>query len=603
MGKIHRLDEHLMNMISAGEVVERPSGIVKELIENSIDAEANEIEVTIKEGGITYLEVKDNGTGMDAQDATMAFERHATSKIQTQNDLFSIHTMGFRGEALPSIASVSEVKLYTNNREESTMVRISYGQLMEVKSMYCEEGTDIIVENLFQKTPARLKYLKSKQYETAVVNSIVEKYALGHPEIAFSLISEGKQLLSFNGNNNLEEVMVNVYGRETLRNIIYFENEDYDFKICGAYVLPNITRASNNYITQFINGRLIRHYRLNKVIMEAFSDYLFNDRYPIVVLNVECDAQLVDVNVHPTKKEIRLSKEQQLEDLVRRTLLDSLHKKMSAPEAKMERPKERVQFTTLSLDEPLTKQPEVLADSVTQQRENPVVEQQGYISENSQPIQNNVLMEEPEVITEIIVKDEQTERKAVFPDIQVIGQLHGNYILGETEEGLYIIDQHAAQERYNYELFQKKMLEQNNDQQPLLIPYVKEVGTIIMNDFDSFAKMCLNLKLEIEPFGTDTIVIRQIPLWMQNIDMEIYLNDLIDIYKNDSSADLLTIRDHALESMACHASVKFNTHLGETEMKEIIDHLKSCVNPFKCPHGRPTFILITEKQLIKEFLR
>ena len=205
MGKIHRLDEHLMNMISAGEVVERPSGIVKELIENSIDAEANEIEVTIREGGITYLEVKDNGTGMDAQDATMAFERHATSKIQTQNDLFSIHTMGFRGEALPSIASVSEVRLYTNNREESTMVRISYGQLMEVKSMYCEEGTDIIVENLFQKTPARLKYLKSKQYETAVVNSTVEKYALGHPEIAFSLISEGKQLLSFNGNNNLEE--------------------------------------------------------------------------------------------------------------------------------------------------------------------------------------------------------------------------------------------------------------------------------------------------------------------------------------------------------------------------------------------------------------
>ena len=593
MGKIQRLDEHLMNMISAGEVVERPSGIVKELIENSIDAEANEIDVTIREGGITYLQVKDNGTGMDAQDATMAFERHATSKIRTQNDLFSIHTMGFRGEALPSIASVSQVKLYTNNKEESTMVQISYGKLLEVKPIYCDEGTEITVENLFQKTPARLKHLKSKQYETAIVNSIVEKYALGHPEIAFSLVSEGKELLSFSGSGSLEENMVKIYGKETLRNIVEFSGEDYDFKVSGAYVLPNITRASNNYITIFINGRLIRHYRINKVIMEAFSDYLFNERYPILVLNIESDAQLVDVNVHPTKWEIRLSKEQQLEDLIRNTLLNSLHLKMSAPEVRFKEEKVKVVFTNFNFDEPLEPKKEI-SESLVQNEEKPANELKEDI------ITSNIIAAEEEKKP---IQEVNRPISKTFPAMTVIGQLHGNYILCEAEEGMYIIDQHAAQERYNYELFQKKLTEQKNEQQPLLIPFVKEVGTIIMNNFEEFKKMCDSVFLNIEPFGNDSIVLREVPSWMENIDLDIYLSDLVDLFKNDQKADLLVIRDHALESMACHASVKFNTYLGMTEMKEIILHLQSCVNPFKCPHGRPTFIFISDKQLVKEFLR
>ena len=599
MAKIQRLSEHLMNMISAGEVVERPSGIVKELIENSIDAKATEIEVTIRDGGITFLQVRDNGSGMDAEDATMAFERHATSKLRNENELFAIQTMGFRGEALPSIASVSEVTLKTNDGNDSTEVKIQYGKLIEAKPMYCPEGTEITVENLFQKTPARLKHLRSRQYETAIVSSIVEKYALGYPGIAFSLVADGKELLSFNGSNQLEEVMTNVYGREVIRNVVLFENEDYDFRISGAYVLPNVTRASNNYITLFVNHRLIRHYRINKVIMEAFSDYLFNERYPIVVLNVESDAHLVDVNVHPTKWEIRLSKEQQLEDLIRKTLLDSLHKSMNAPEVRFPVQKEKVEFANFNFDEPV-KQPASVPNTVQEAEK-----EEKYVSEyKTENVTASVEKTEAEARKEENKEEPKVQNYANgLPVMTVIGQLHGNYILAEAESGLYIIDQHAAQERYNYELFQKRFMEKEVEYQPLLLPFIKEVGTSVVNSFNDFEKMCQNLQLHVELFGSDSIVLREIPTWMHNIDLDIYLSDLVDIFKNERKADLLIIRDHALESLACHASVKFNTRLTMEEMRTILNHMQQCVNPYKCPHGRPTFIHISRQQLIKEFLR
>ena len=597
MAKIQRLSEHLMNMISAGEVVERPGGIVKELVENSIDAQATEIEVTIRDGGITYLQVRDNGVGMDAEDATMAFERHATSKLRSESELFAIQTMGFRGEALPSIASVSEVTLKTNDGNDSTIVKIEYGKLMEAKPMYSPEGTEITVENLFQKTPARLKHLKSRQYETAIVSSIIEKYALGHPEIAFSLVADGKEMLNFNGSNQLEEVMTSIYGREVIGNLVEFKGEDYDFRISGAYVLPNITRASNNYITLFVNHRLVRHYRINKVIMEAFSDYLFNERYPIVVLNVESDAHLVDVNVHPTKWEIRLSKEQQLEDLIRRTLLESLHKSMNAPEVRFSAPKEKVEFANFNFDEPLPT-PKPVQNTAPAPVTAPVTQ---VAEEEPAPAPAPTYREEPK--PEESVKEKEQFHQNGLPVMTIIGQLHGNYILAESESGLYIIDQHAAQERYNYELFQKRFLEKEVEYQPLLLPYVKEVGTSVINSFNDCAEMCAKLQLNVEMFGSDSVVVREIPTWMHDIDLDIYFDDLVDIFKNDRKADLLVIRDHALESLACHASVKFNTKLTMEEMQTILNHMKQCVNPYKCPHGRPTFIHITRQQLVKEFLR
>lgn len=326
MGKIARLDQHLTNMIAAGEVIERPAGIVKELVENALDANANNIEIQVKDGGISFIRVIDNGEGMDSQDAVLAFERHATSKIKNDTDLWTIKTMGFRGEALPSIASISKVKMGTNNNTESTSVTIEYGKVTSVKPHYVPEGTQIVVEDIFHKTPARLKHLKSRQYEAAIIASNIEKFALSRPDVAFTYISDEKQMFKSNGSSNLQEVMALIYGIEAAKKSVAIHANDYDYQLEGMYVLPFINRATRNYINVFVNSRMIRSYRLQKVVTEAFKQYLSDDRYPIVVLNIKMDANLVDVNVHPSKWEVRLSKEQQLEDLIRNALAASLKK-------------------------------------------------------------------------------------------------------------------------------------------------------------------------------------------------------------------------------------------------------------------------------------
>lgn len=575
MGNIQRLNDHLTNMIAAGEVVERPSGVIKELIDNAIDAHATKIDVTIKEGGITYIQVKDNGTGMDGKDAVMAFERHATSKLKEEKDLWSIQTMGFRGEALPSIASVSQVTLLTNNKEESTLVKVHFGKLMEVKPYPAMEGTEITVENIFQKTPARLKHLKTKQYETAMIHNIIDKFALGYPSIAFTLVADGKQIASFNGSGKLNEVIYAIYGKEAAKNTVSFIQKDYDFTIEGALVLPTITRASNQYISLYVNHRMIRHYRLQKVVMEAFSDYLFSDRYPIVVLNIKADPQLADVNVHPTKWEIRLSKEQQLEQFIRETLKNVLRENMNAPQIQLKKEeKEKVEFTNF-----------IFEDNVKEIT--PVIK--------IEPVYT-VAEKETEVFSYA------PKVKRIFPVLNVIGQLHGKYILAEGEGGLFIIDQHAAQERYNYEKFQRLLSEKKSEIQPLLLPVVIEANGII-HDPQQVIQMFEDACLTVELFGNNSLICREIPVWMQDIDIEMYGRDLLDYYKNNQKMDLLTLHDAALESLACHASVKFNQVLNMDEMKSVIENLQSCMNPFQCPHGRPTFIQLSDAQLKKEFLR
>ncbi|MEA5026856.1 MAG: DNA mismatch repair endonuclease MutL [Erysipelotrichaceae bacterium] len=581
MGKIAQLNQHLTNMIAAGEVIERPAGVVKELIENAIDAQASSIEVNIKEGGITYIQVIDNGTGMDSSDAVMAFERHATSKLKNDNDLWSIRTMGFRGEALPSIASISKVALSTNDGQEATSVRLNFGQMMDVKPYFCPEGTQVTVEDLFQKTPARLKHLKTRQYEAAVISGIIEKFALSQPQIAFTYRSDDRVVFQSNGNGNLAEVIGIIYGMDVARNLVMLNSSDYDYVISGAYALPSITRATKNYIAVFINSRMVRSYRLQKVIMEIFKSYLPDDRYPIVVMDVRMDAQLVDVNVHPSKWEIRLSKEQQLEDLVRRTLLQSLSQNMQAPKVKTDLPitATKIEFTNFTFDEPITEQPVPpsfkTAESVS--------------LETAEPNRETVKV--------INSKNNQ------FPIMSVIGQFHGNYILAESIDGLYIIDQHAAQERYNYERFQQLMMNEKTEYQTLLIPLVIEIGSYLQSEFDHISEMLQKMHVTVELFGTDSLLCRSVPVWMSDIDVLVFIHDMVDFYQAEQDTSLLAVRKAALASLACHASVKFNQHLNLDEMKEVILHLQKCENPFNCPHGRPTFIHLTESQLKKEFLR
>ena len=345
MGKINRLDEHLSNMIAAGEVVERPQGIVKELIENCIDAHASNIEIQISQGGIATITIIDDGVGMDPEDATLAFERHATSKLKEVNDLWNIHTMGFRGEALPSIASVSHVLLRTNDGTSSTEVEISYGKLISARPCGTPKGTMIEIQNLFQKTPARFKHLKSPQYEFSLISDVVQKFALSHPEIGFCLSHDGRTVFKTKGSGNLLEVLMQIYGRDSAKSAISLDGSDQDYKIKGYIMQPQFNRATKYYMLLYINGRMIRNYHLQKAILDAYSPYMPKDRYPIVVIDLQMDAQLVDVNVHPSKWEIRLSKEKQLEKLLYETIRKALQEQLEVPSVhvKKETVKEKVE--------------------------------------------------------------------------------------------------------------------------------------------------------------------------------------------------------------------------------------------------------------------
>lgn len=622
MARVHRMDEHLTNMIAAGEVVERPMGIVKECVENSIDAEATRIEVWITQGGIEQIEIYDNGIGMDKEDALMAFERHATSKIKTVQDLWSISTLGFRGEALPSIASVSQVELRTNNGKEATRVLIDYGETKTVEPFGCNAGTELIVRGLFQKTPARLKHLKSAQYETALITDIMQKFAMSHPEIAFRLVVDGKETFKTTGSGQLEEILYVVYGKEVAKNCFKLEGQDFDSHISGLGVLPSVSRANRNYITLFINQRMIRSFKLSKAIIDAYHRYMPEERFPIVLMQIELDEQLIDVNVHPSKWEIRLSKEQQLILLVKETMEKCLAASMQAP--KVEKVKSNIQMMQPQLfeEKPIYTKPIEKTDYSNSQAETVIYEKKAVYHEER--IKPNVPLKEEEIqllypkkedtaevkSIEEIKKEEieivsasiPTEKKNTLPQMEVIGQLHKKYILASSQEGLVIIDQHAAEERYNYERFLKSF-DQNGGAMDLLIPLSIETTASIVAKIEDLNRLLKELNIEFEVFSENSLIIRTIPLWMNELDEKAFLQDVLDDFAQENDLSKTHLNKKRIATQACHHSIRFNRTLTKEEMEKVIADLGQCEQPYHCPHGRPTMITMSEAQLIKEFKR
>ncbi len=591
MGVIQELDTQLTNMIAAGEVVERPMGIVKELVENAIDAQATRIDIIVQQGGIQSIQIVDNGAGMDGEDATKAFQRHATSKIKKTQDLWSIKTLGFRGEALPSIASVSNVVLETNNSVQSTRVEIQYGQLISAKPFPCNQGTMIQVSGLFLKTPARLKHLKSVPYENSLISDVVQKFALSHPEIAFSLTSDGKQSFKTSGSNDLLEVVFQLYGKDIAKNSIVIDDGDADYKIKGICVHPQFTRATRNAISVFLNGRMVRPYRIQKAITDSYSNYIPNDRYPIVVLDITMDSQLVDVNVHPSKWEVRLSKEQQLEYLLRELIPSAIGNHIQAPLVNMERVvKEKIEVQSL-FEEPIVK-PLVIKEETKE----PV-----YVADEK----ITQVVEKIETIIPIEIKEEVIRPlpKKEFPRLRIVGQMHGKYILCEGDEGLYIVDQHAAQERVHYEQFLNEMENTKHTMTSCLVPHMLHTSNDLVRRVDEINDAVVSLGIVFEVFGDDSLIVRELPIWLHDIEVEVFLQDLIDIFKNDTEISKSKIRKHEIATMACHHSIRFNRILNETEMNEVITQLAECEQPYHCPHGRPTFICIDAGRLEKEFYR
>ena len=597
MGKIHQLDTQTANMIAAGEVVERPMGVVKELVENAIDAGSTRITVSVIDGGMTKITVRDNGIGMDSEDALNAFKRHATSKIKGQNDLFDIHTLGFRGEALPSIASVSKVTLTTSDGNDSTRVQIEYGEIKNAGNYPCDEGTEISIEGLFYRTPARLKHLKSGSYENTLIQDVIVKFAFSYPSIAFTFISNDRISFQTTGKGNLLEVIYQAWGREAGENAIAVDFSDYDYHVTGYIVKPSLTRVSRNCMHVFLNGRMVRTFRLYKSILDGYEDFIVKGRNPLVVLNIEMDPQLLDVNVHPSKWEVRISKENQLEYLIKDNIREALKSTILAPVAEVKVAVQKVAVepivfdTNSALVTPFVAKKEVTVTPVVETKPIETIKE-----ENIKPVIQEEIKEEK------IIKEKEIQHEKL-PEMTVIGQLHEKFILCSTEKGLAILDQHACQERVHYEELLQKLDETTPVMRELLVPISILAGNDLVERVDEINASISDMHFQFEPFGRDTFIVRSVPMWMKEVEEERFLQDVIDNFKNDRDSKYARMEKKKIATMACHSSIRFNRTLSLDEMKEVVKQLYKCQNPYHCPHGRPTFIILDEKELTKEFLR
>ena len=603
MAIIRQLDEQTANMIAAGEVVERPMGVVKELVENSIDAGAKRITVSVEEGGIASLTVSDDGCGMDSKDAVNAFLRHATSKIRSSEDLWDIGTLGFRGEALPSIASVSKLTLVTSDGTDCTKVVIEYGKTVSVSAWPCNQGTEITVENLFYRTPARLKHLRSGAYENSLVQDVIMKFAMSHPEIAFRFVSSGKEAFRTTGSGDLKEVIFQCWGREAAEAAIPVSFSDFDYQVSGYLVKPNITRASRNFMHIFLNGRMVKTYRLYQSVMDGYEDFIVKGRKPLCVLNIKMDPHLLDVNVHPSKWEVRISKENQLEYLLKDNVREALKNTMLAPNIRPSR--ESVQYEQIPLETNLTFHKPFVSAPKPEVNVTPAPETEPAFIPDVPHVKPEPVRTEPEApeVTETPVTPSEPEPVVQkLPEMQVIGQLHEKFILCACEAGLAVIDQHAAQERVHYEEY-CRALNQNPVMLDCLVPLTLAAGDDLVRRIDELNAAAADLHITFEPFGDDTLLVRSIPAWMKDLEEEPFLQDVLDNFRNERKSSYTRMEKKKIATMACHHSIRFNRSLTMQEMNEVVRQLNDCENPYHCPHGRPTFVILDEKDLAREFLR
>lgn len=604
MAKVELLDSKIANMIAAGEVVERPSGVVKELVENAIDAHSTRIEIHAKEGGIRYLEVIDNGDGMSKEDVLMAFQRHATSKIRKESDLWNIHTLGFRGEALPSIASVSDVWISSCDGSESTAVSLKDGAVKEVQPGVFRQGTQIRVENLFYALPARLKHLKSIPYEFSLVVDLVQKLALVNPTIAFLLTHDEKEIFRTSGNGDMKEILYAIYGRDVAKAAISIEAATDEFTIGGYLVLPHQNRSNRYHMVTFLNDRLIKSYRLQQAIVDGYQDFLSEKRYPMVFLTVHMDHKLIDVNVHPSKWEVRLSKEQQLYELIQKTIAATLRQNLyqassMIPERSMEK---KLEQTVAQLQwNPYSGNHKEMASVVKEvvslpQYNNEFVEKRPQIVEKQQEIHNEISMygeKESSLVdnkSENVDKVDEIVENNGTVEYTVIGQLHGSYILCQNETGLVILDQHAANERIRYEEILRQLEDEEIQVQPLLLPLVLHVGKSTIMRMGEIEEFLHTLGISLEPFGEQELLCRELPLWLQKEDEAAFLLDMISLLLEQKRRDVAQFNKHEIATLACHTSVRFNRYLSKEEMEVLVARLFQCQNPYHCPHGRPTMI-------------
>lgn len=588
MSRIKVMDELLSNKIAAGEVVEKVVSIVKELVENSIDAKATMIKVDLKEAGLREITVTDNGIGMDKNDAPLAFQRHATSKLYTDDDLFNINSLGFRGEALPSIAAVSDVVLKTCQDDVGTQIHIKGGKILENKPSEGRIGTQITVTNLFYNTPARLKHLSSPYAELAGVTEYVNKMALSYPEVKFILTNDEKELLNTSGSGNLLKVIKSIYGLDIAKKMLPIEISNDDYEVSGYISLPEVNRSSRNHMTVLVNGRVIKNQYLNRIINDAYSSFKEDTRYPIVVIKITADPILVDVNIHPSKQDIKFSNFEDLKNMISEVINKTIRSKLLIPKIEVkEQPTVKYENLSLNLERNSISEEPSLLDK--QKLTN-------LVNFNYEP--NNELdnEEEPSYIEE--------RPKETLPELYPIGLALGTYIVCENERGIYLIDQHAAEERINYEKNSSLLAHPNNDVISPLIPMIIELPN---NEF-IIAKEKLDIiksyNIDIEEFGINSFRVISHPTWFPKGNEEKIVRRIIEEIVNKGKDFSLAKFNNSLAALiSCKMSIKANTRITKEAQEEIINKLRKCNNPFNCPHGRPTIINFTTYEIEKMFKR
>ena len=593
--KIKQLDEILANKIAAGEVIERPANVVKELVENSIDASSSKIDIIIEEGGMNLIEIVDDGLGMDQEDAKLCFSRHATSKITNDQDLFCIQTLGFRGEAIPSIASISYFELKTSDGQSGSTVVYEFGKFIEQKQSDLKRGTKITVTKLFQNVPARLKYVKSVNAEFAHIQNYVERLSLSHPDIAFTLMHNGKVTYKTNGNGQLLEVIHQIYGLSVVKNMLNLKVENDEFEVEGYIGKIEINRASKNHIVTLVNHRIVKNQIAIDAINQAYRKYLADNRYPIAIINIEIDPYLVDVNVHPSKLEVKFSKESELKQLIFDGVSKTLEGVNLTYQAKEEKPVFKPQLDQLDLEIDFRQEvPPLQVQPIERTMPSSIYEEK----EEYQASSINQEISEQKIVEEI----KETPLKEMKKKIFVKAQIHGTYIVGEDGEGMYLIDQHAAQERINYEYFLEKYSHPDMTMRDLLVPITVEYPLSECMIIEERKELLKEVGIYLDPFGNG-FIIKQLPMWMNQINEHLFIEDMIQQVLKDNKIDLLSLQEHAIATLSCKASLKGNSHLSIESMQTIVDNLMRCDNPYVCPHGRPTIIHYSAYDLEKLFKR
>ncbi len=646
MTNIIELPEVLANQIAAGEVVERPASVVKELVENAIDAKSSQITVEIEESGLKMIQVTDNGEGMSHEDLPLSLRRHATSKIKSQSDLFRIRTLGFRGEALPSVASISKITIKTATKEvtHGSLLIATGGEIETLEAISTPTGTKIKVENLFYNTPARLKYMKSLQAELAHIVDVVNRLSLAHPEVAFTLISDGRQLTQTSGTGDLRQAIAGIYGLNTTKKMLAISNADLDFEVSGYVSLPELTRANRNYMTILVNGRYIKNFLLNRAILDGYGSKLMVGRFPIVVIDIQIDPYLADVNVHPTKQEVRISKERELMALISTAISESLKEQDLIPDAlenlaksstrHFSKPEQtqlplqsrglyyypqkndffvkesavsekipETDFYSGAVDnsvkvekvELLPHSEEVIGPSSVKHASRP----QNTFTETDHP---NLDLKNRQKLSQMLTRLEN-EGQSVFPELDYFGQMHGTYLFAQGKDGLFIIDQHAAQERVKYEYYRDKIGEVDSSLQQLLVPYLFEFsGSDFINLQEKMA-LLNEVGIFLEVYGHNTFILREHPIWMKEEEIASGVYEMCDMLLLTNEVSIKTYRAELAIMMSCKRSIKANHSLDDYSARNLLLQLAQCQNPYNCPHGRPVLINFSKADMEKMFRR